>query len=147
MKGVAILVKIVVGVNVNRRILSMTGKEYQKLAMRTNDGKAEHRLAKTEDIGSSINSVGGLLNGVLGLTGEAGEVADLVKKGIFHEKGIDLEHLQKELGDVMWYIAMICDSCGLDMECVMETNIEKLKARYPEGFDTFRANHREVGDV
>lgn len=121
----------------------MTGNEYQKLAMRTNDGKANDRLALFLRSGN----VGELINGVLGLTGEAGEVADLVKKEIFHEKGIDLEHLQKELGDVMWYIAMICDSCGLDMECVMETNIEKLKARYPEGFDTFRANHREVGDV
>lgn len=121
----------------------MTGKEYQGLAMRTKNNNVNRLLMPEIRSGRA----GGLLNGVLGLTGEAGEVADLVKKGIFHEKGIDLEHLQKELGDVMWYIAMICDSCGLDMECVMETNIEKLKARYPEGFDTFRANHREVGDV
>lgn len=77
----------------------MQGNEYQKLAMRTNDKMAHHRLS-TELTGklplsplaesnakcSNINDIAGLLNGVLGLTGEAGEVSDLVKKGIFHEK-------------------------------------------------------------
>lgn len=88
-----------------------------------------------------------LLNGVLGLTGEAGEVSDLIKKGIFHEKGIDLEHLKKELGDCAWYLAMICDACGFTLDDVMQTNIDKLKARYPEGFDTYRANNRAEGDI
>lgn len=121
----------------------MTGKEYQKLAMRTNDGRGNERLKYALRMGDA----GGLLNGVLGLTGEAGEVADLVKKGIFHERGIDLAHLQKEIGDVMWYIAMICHACNFDLDEVMAGNIEKLKARYPEGFDAYRANHREDGDV
>lgn len=121
----------------------MTGTEYQELAMITNNKNATGMLMPEIRSGRA----GGLLNGVLGLTGEAGEVADLIKKGIFHQKGIDLEHLQKELGDVMWYIALICNSCGLDMDCVMETNIRKLEARYPEGFDTYRANHREAGDI
>lgn len=79
----------------------MTGKEYQQLAMRTNDGlnrlRLEDAIANQGDI-----SVSQLLNGALGLTGEAGEVSDLIKKGIFHEKGIDLEHLKKELGDCAW---------------------------------------------
>ena len=66
------------------------------------------------------------VNGVLGLTGEAGEVSDLVKKGIFHEKGIDLEHLKKECGDVLWYVAMICEACGFNLDDVMQTNIDKL---------------------
>lgn len=138
----------------------MQGNEYQKLAMRTNDKKAHHRLC-TELTGklpispltennakcSNINDIAGLLNGVLGLTGEAGEVSDLVKKGIFHEKGIDLEHLKKECGDVMWYIAMICEACGFNLDDVMQTNIDKLIARYPDGFDSYRANHRQAGDV
>ena len=137
----------------------MQGNEYQKLAMRTNDKMAHQRLI-TELTGklplspltennakcSNINDIAGLLNGVLGLTGEAGEVSDLVKKGIFHEKGIDLEHLKKECGDVMWYIAMICEACGFSLDDVMQTNIDKLIARYPDGFDTYRANHRQAGD-
>lgn len=124
----------------------MTGNEYQQLAMRTNDGlnrlRLEDAIANQGDI-----LVSQLLNGALGLTGEAGEVSDLVKKGIFHEKGIDLEHLKKELGDCAWYLAMICDACGFALDDVMQTNIDKLKARYPQGFDTFRANNRTESDI
>lgn len=124
----------------------MTGNEYQQLAMRTNDGlnrlRLEDAIANQGDI-----LVSQLLNGALGLTGEAGEVSDLIKKGIFHEKGIDLEHLKKELGDCAWYLAMICDACGFTLDDVMQTNIDKLKARYPEGFDTYRANNRAEGDI
>lgn len=124
----------------------MTGNEYQQLAMRTNDGLNTIRLALTMNINCDI-IIAQLLNGVLGLTGEAGEVSDLVKKGIFHEKGIDLEHLKKELGDCAWYLAMICDACGFTLDDVMQTNIDKLKARYPKGFDTYRANNRAEGDI
>ncbi|MCB6990620.1 nucleoside triphosphate pyrophosphohydrolase family protein [bacterium 210820-DFI.6.38] len=84
---------------------------------------------------------------MLGLTGEAGEVADLVKKGIFHEKGINIDHLKKELGDVLWYIAMICYSLGISLDDVMQTNVDKLIARYPDGFDTYVANHRKAEDI
>lgn len=124
----------------------MQGKEYQELAMRTNDGKSEKRLwQNTQE--HNFYKTADLLNGVLGLTGEAGEVADLVKKGIFHQKGIDETHLKKEIGDVMWYVAMICESCGFSLDDVLETNVEKLKARYPEGFDVKRANNRAKGDI
>ena len=138
----------------------MQGNEYQKLAMRTNDKMAHHRLSAeltgrlplsplTENNAkcSNINDIAGLLNGVLGLTGEAGEVSDLVKKGIFHEKGIDINHLKKECGDVMWYVAMICDASGFTLDDVMQTNKEKLENRYPDGFDTWRANHKQEDDI
>lgn len=124
----------------------MTGNEYQQLAMRTNDRANTPRLTNAISNCHTI-TIAQLINGVLGLTGEAGEVSDLVKKGIFHEKGIDLEHLKKELGDCAWYLAMICDACGFTLDDVMQTNIDKLKARYPEGFDTYRANNRAEGDI
>lgn len=124
----------------------MTGNEYQQLAMRTNDELNTTRLTNAIFDCDTI-TIAQLINGVLGLTGEAGEVSDLVKKGIFHEKGIDLEHLKKELGDCAWYLAMICDACGFTLDDVMQTNIDKLKARYPQGFDTYRANHRQEGDI
>lgn len=124
----------------------MTGNEYQQLAMRTNDRANTPRLTNAISNCNTI-TIAQLINGVLGLTGEAGEVSDLVKKGIFHEKGIDLEHLKKELGDCAWYLAMICDACGFTLDDVMQTNIDKLKARYPEGFDAYRANHRQEGDI
>lgn len=124
----------------------MTGNEYQQLAMRTNDRANTPRLTNAISNCHTI-TIAQLINGVLGLTGEAGEVSDLVKKGIFHEKGIDLEHLKKELGDCAWYLAMICDACGFTLNDVMQTNIDKLKARYPEGFDTYRANNKAEGDI
>lgn len=124
----------------------MRGNEYQQLAMRTNDGlnrlRLEDAIANQGDI-----SVSQLLNGALGLTGEAGEVSDLIKKGIFHEKGIDLKHLKKECGDVMWYLAMIADACNFTLDEVMQMNVDKLRARYPQGFDTYKANHRQEGDI
>ena len=57
-----------------------------------------------------------MFNGCLGLAGEAGETLDMIKKWIFHEKDLDREHLKKELGDVMWYMAMICYSFGFDLD-------------------------------
>ena len=113
--------------------------------MRTNDNRSIYRLL--ESVKNPRYTTGDLLNGVLGLTGEAGEVADLVKKGIFHEKGIDIEHLKKECGDVLWYLAMICDSVGITLNEVMQTNVDKLIARYPNGFDAYLANHRKPDDI
>lgn len=124
----------------------MTGNEYQQLAMRTNDRANTVRLTNAIFDCDTI-TIAQLINGVLGLTGEAGEVSDLVKKGIFHEKGIDLEHLKKECGDCAWYLAMICDACGFTLDDVLQTNIDKLKARYPQGFDTYRANNRAEDDI
>lgn len=90
---------------------------------------------------------GDLLNGCLGLAGESGELLDLVKKWCFHDKSVDIDHAKKELGDVMWYVAMICHAMGWDLDEIMRLNIDKLKARYPEGFDTEKSNHRATGDV
>ena len=123
----------------------MTGNEYQHLAMRTNDGKSLKRLCHS--IGYEDIDVGSLLMGCLGLAGESGELLDLFKKWIFHGKDLDENHAKKELGDVLWYCAEIAHSFGWNLDEVMEMNIDKLKARYPEGFDTELSNHRKEGDV
>lgn len=128
----------------------MTGNEYQALAMRTNDGKGTQRLQKAATYtiqGQLVNDLGGVLNGCLGLAGESGEVLDMVKKWVFHEKELDREHLKKEIGDVMWYVAMLCESFGFELDEILQMNVDKLKARYPEGFDPERSNHRKPGDV
>lgn len=124
----------------------MLGSEYQKCAMRTNDKKSSERLSKFINDNPQFD-VGGLLNGIMGLTGESGEFADLFKKAIFHEKGLDIAHARKELGDVIWYIAMICESANWNLDEIMQENKEKLEARYPEGFDTVLANNRKAGDI
>ena len=123
----------------------MTGNEYQKYAMRTNDGLSTDRL--DELMQYSGKDIGGILNGCLGLSGETGELLDMVKKWIFHSKPLDEIHAKKELGDVMWYVAMICHSFGWDLDEILRMNVDKLIARYPEGFDTELSNHRASGDV
>ena len=123
----------------------MTGNEYQQYAMRTNDGKATERLEAF--ISGGRVDIGGILNGCLGLAGESGEFLDMIKKWIFHGKPLDEEHAKKEAGDVCWYIAMICHSFGWNLDEIMRMNVDKLKARYPEGFSTELSNHRKEGDV
>lgn len=124
----------------------MTESEYQKLAMRTNDGKNSRRL-EDKLLNYTYADIGGILDGCLGLTGESGELIDLFKKWIFHGHQLDEEHAKKELGDVLWYTAEIADSFGWDLDEIMQMNIDKLKARYPEGFSAELSNHRKEGDI
>ena len=137
----------------------MQGKEYQDLAMRTNDRKATDRLEEQIWINYFMDKdgymildedgidLGGVFNACLGLSGEVGEFNDMIKKWIFHEKPFDEVHAKKELGDVLWYVAMMCHSFGWDLDEIMQMNVDKLKARYPKGFDVELANNRKEGDV
>ena len=131
----------------------MTGNEYKNLAMRTNDKMGTVRVAEKIDESFSSERItenvdfGGILNACLGLSGEVGETNDMIKKWIFHDSELDIEHLKKEIGDVMWYVALLCDSFGFDLDEILEMNIDKLKARCPDGVNTYDANHRKDGDV
>lgn len=111
----------------------MTPNEYQELAQRTSN--------------KNLPIDGHLLNGALGLAGEAGEVADLVKKAFFQGHELNVERIIKECGDVCWYIAETVTALGYDLETVMQKNIAKLEKRYPEGFSADRSIHRESGDI
>lgn len=122
----------------------MNGNEYQRKAMRTNNHEAGEKILASMQAG---NNTGEILNASLGLSGEVGELNDLLKKWIFHEKNIDREHIKKEIGDIMWYIALMAEAFGFELDSIMITNIEKLESRYPEGFDTERANNRKEGDI
>lgn len=101
-------------------------REYQLLALRTAN--------KEKDL---------VLNGVLGLSGETGEVADIVKKHLFQGHELNEDKLIDELGDVLWYIAITAKGLGVGLEEVARHNVEKLKKRYPEGFATERSINRE----
>lgn len=124
----------------------MTGNSYQKLAMRTNDGESTSRL-KDSLQGNHDKDTGGILMACLGLSGEVGEFNDMIKKAVFHKTPLDEEHAKKELGDIMWYVAMMATSFGWELDEIMEMNIDKLKKRYPEGFNVYAANHRKDDDV
>ena len=80
--------------------------------------------------------------GALGLCGESGEVAELVKKHVHHHKPLDQDKLVKELGDVLWYLAFLCEANGTTLEEVANVNATKLRARFPDGFTTTAANAR-----
>lgn len=125
----------------------MNFNEYQVSAMRTSDGLCTSRLLNAiEEFVSAPGSpfIGELLEGALGITGEAGEVSDIIKKHIFHGHDLDIDALVKEIGDVCWYVALLCTAIGVDMSSVMEQNIEKLKTRYPEGFSSEASINRVV---
>ncbi len=80
----------------------------------------------------------------LGLTGESGEVADHMKKYLFQDHAIDAAHIAKELGDILWYLVLACDAIDSSLEDVMLMNVEKLRKRYPNGFDAERSIHRTL---
>lgn len=83
----------------------------------------------------------------LGLVGEAGEVADIIKKHLGHGHALDDEALAHELGDVLWYIAVMAASLGYTMSDIARMNIDKLKLRYPQGFSTERSIYRGVEKI
>lgn len=78
----------------------------------------------------------------LGMAGEAGEIADTVKKWLFQGHPIDLLHVGEELGDVLWYVTLAANAIGWPLEDVMQHNIRKLQRRYPDGFDSSRSLNR-----
>ena len=85
-----------------------------------------------------------LLNALMGLCGESGEAIDLMKKHLYQGHELDQEKLIKELGDVAWYLAEAATGLNIDLSEVLQRNLDKLHARYPQGFDTNRSQHREA---
>lgn len=83
----------------------------------------------------------------LGVAGEAGEVADYVKKHLGHGHNLDIDKLAKELGDVLWYVAVLSSAVGLSLQDVAQRNIDKLAARYPEGFSELASKTRKAHDT
>ena len=107
----------------------MTINEYQQLALRT--------------LNPQLSEKDVLINGVMGLCGESGEVIDIVKKHLAQGHSLDKEKIAKELGDVAWYLAETAYAIGYPLEEILQMNIDKLKTRYPDGFDAEKSMNRE----
>ena len=89
-----------------------------------------------------------VLYAAIGMCGEAGEVSEIVKKYAYHGHAMDTEHLARELGDVLWYVAYMADLFGYSLGKIMAINQEKLAKRYPDGkFDEERSRNRKEGDI
>lgn len=110
--------------------------EYQELALRTASGKSiEGELAM-------------LTTAALGLSGESGEIADHIKKIVYHGHPLDDEtrdKIAKEIGDILWYCAMGSRGIGIGLAEIARMNVEKLKKRYPQGFSTEESLNRPHG--
>lgn len=117
-------------------------REYIEDAMRTDLSSDQYLVA-----GSRLQEVVRLNHGLYGLITEAGELTDLIKRHVYYGSEIDPVELEKETGDVCWYLALVLDELnrtyGLDTDRILTTNINKLKARYPEKFTEKAALERK----
>lgn len=110
----------------------MTGNEYQKLASRT--------------IPEEFSMMEAEFHALHGMVGEIGELHSIYQK-LYQGHDWDDEHAEKELGDLLWFIAEYCTSQNWNLEDIMQKNIDKLLARYPKGFDAEHSLHRAEGDI
>lgn len=120
--------------------------EYRQLAMRT---LAPNVKAGDPQIFADPRSAM-FWNACSGLASEAGEINEIFKKVYFHGHPFDADcqvHILKEMGDLMWYFALLSFVMQLDPTEILKINIEKLVARYPDGFDTERSMNRAPGDI
>lgn len=135
----------------------MTINDYQKDALRTEQvSDLDIILLTTRGTSKDFQSMSELfelknsnqlMNGLMGLNGEAGEAIDILKKYLFQGHKLDREHLAKELGDVAWYLAISADALGYTLEDILKMNVEKRRERYPNGFEVDKSVNRKDGDL
>ena len=111
----------------------MQVNEYQKAAMAT--------------LNLALDKKDVLINSVMGLCGESGEAIDIVKKWLMQGHELDKEHLVRELGDVAWYLAEAATALDVPLEAVFQGNLDKLRQRFPNGFDTGASVNRKENDL
>ena len=111
----------------------MQVNEYQKAAMAT--------------LNPALDKKDVLINSVMGLCGESGEAIDIVKKWLMQGHELDREHLVRELGDVAWYRAEAATALDVPLEAVFQGYLDKLRQRFPNGFDTGASVNRKEGDL
>ena len=111
----------------------MQVNEYQKAAMAT--------------LNPALDKKDVLINSVMGLCGKSGEAIDIVKKWLMQGHELDREHLVRELGDVAWYLAEAATALDVPLEAVFQGNLDKLRQRFPNGFDTGASVKRKEWDL
>ena len=110
----------------------MTGNEYQELAART--------------INQGLIFEEQKLHALHGMVGEIGEIHSIYQK-MYQGHDFDVDHMKKEFGDLLWFIAEYCTAKGWKLDDIMRMNIDKFKDRYPDGFKVEQSLHRKVGDI
>ena len=107
----------------------MTIQEYQKQSTRT--------------LNPTLNETEQIINMIMGMNGEVGELTDLFKKNMFQGHELHICQIIDELGDIMFYVVNLCNMLGVNMEDVLEYNVAKLQKRYPDGFSCEKSINRE----
>lgn len=110
----------------------MTGNKYQELAART--------------INQGLTFEEQKLHALHGMVGEIGEIHSIYQK-MYQGHAFEVDHVKKEFGDLLWFIAEYCTAKGWSLDDIMRMNIDKLKERYPDGFKAEQSLHRKVGDI
>jgi len=126
----------------------MNPTEYQNLAARTecDQAAARERMTVARPYSDVLTTVDGsrlfpirMNHALMGMMGEVGELAGAIENWIQYNRGLDLVNIKEELGDLMWYIALMCNASGISLEEVMEKNIAKLRLRYPDKYSDHNA--------
>lgn len=110
----------------------MTGNEYQNLAART--------------INRGLTFEEQKFHALHGMVGEIGEIHSIYQK-MYQGHTFEVDHVKKEFGDLLWFIAEYCTAKGWSLDDIMRMNIDKLKERYPDGFNEEQSLHRKAGDI
>lgn len=103
----------------------------------------DYQIAAARTINHDLSHRNQLACAALGLAGEAGEAADMLKKHLFHDHPLDRAKLVGELGDVLWYLATLATTLGVTLDEVASGNVAKLRARYPAGFSADKSINRD----
>jgi NTP pyrophosphatase (non-canonical NTP hydrolase) len=120
----------------------MQPNEYLEKSKRTDLDDYQDMLDRCSDDGRDETLK--LLHACMGISTEAGELLDVMKKYLAYGRIIDRVNLAEECGDVLWYVAIILRTLGLSFEDVMQMNINKLEKRFPEKFTADKANNRNL---
>lgn len=135
--------------------MSIKLEDYQEFAISTASDESKDfdslivRLYQLHNNNLAV-SIPELLTGAAGLSSEGGEFNEIVKKLVFQGKPLTEDvvyHLKRELGDIAWYFAQACTALDISIEEVLIMNVEKLSARYPQGFEIIKSEIRKEGDI
>lgn len=103
---------------------------------------SDYQRKSKRTLNMELNIRDNIANMMMGIQGESGEVADVIKKHLYQGHNLDIGHIEEELGDTLFYIVNLCNLLGLELEEIIEGNYNKLMQRYPEGFEVDRSVNR-----
>lgn len=125
-----------------KKTSSITAAEYQEGALNTESVTTDLEFTRQDGSRGAVNSR--LLHAAMGLVTEAGELMDALKTNLYYGKPLNITNVAEELGDVAWYLAIGASAINHPLGDILTANLRKLKTRYPDKFNAYLAQHRNV---